>query len=80
MTDATTKQPIRVRIEDPTLPSVVVPETQLERVTELLTSNGVRFWVGHQRMSFNGQPYVAFINIREGTDPALVQNILDRVD
>ena len=77
MIDSTTKQPIQVRTEDPLRPYLVVPDSQLDQVSALLTSNGVRFRVDHLRIAFNGKPPVAYIWISRGTDPDRVQTVLD---
>jgi hypothetical protein len=65
MIDSTTKQPIQVRTEDPLRPYLVVPDSQLDQVSALLTSSGLRFWVDNLRIAF------------DGTTPDRVQTALD---
>ena len=79
MTDTTTQKPIRVSTEDPIRPYLMVPNTQLGYIRELLEANHVRFWVDHNVISFNGKPAVVWINLARGTDPAQVQALLDTI-
>jgi hypothetical protein len=77
MIDSTTKEPIRVRTEDPLRPYLVVPDSQLDQVSAVLTSNGVRFSIDNLRFSFSGRPPVAYVKIARGTDPNQIQALLD---
>jgi hypothetical protein len=80
MIDVVTKMPIRVLTAYQAAPYIKVSQDQAEKVTKLLAEHRVRHWVDHQFISFNGGPFMGVINLYEGVDPAVVQEILDRVD
>lgn len=77
MIDPATNKPIRVSDIDKNYLDISVSDQHLDKVVALLEAKGVKFWVAHQRLSINGGPYMATINLRRGTDAAHVQTILD---
>jgi hypothetical protein len=79
MIDAITKKPITVIAPDPEWPYLIVPETQLKAVCALLDSGRISYDVDEEVLSVDEGPEVGFIDIRCGTDPALIQRLLDRV-
>jgi hypothetical protein len=79
MIDSTTNKPLRVWPAEGVGPYIRVAASQLEEVQRLLESQGVQFWVAENRISMNGGPFIATINLRRGTDPTAVQSILDGV-
>jgi hypothetical protein len=79
MTDATTQQRLRVSTGGTAGPYVRVPVSQLEEVKALLNSNGIRFWVGENAISWDGKPEIAVINLGRGANASAVQNVLDSV-
>jgi hypothetical protein len=50
---------------------------QVDFVSKLLETNGIKFWIDHQSISFNGLPYVTTIHLRWGMSAEQVQAILD---
>jgi hypothetical protein len=78
MIDTVKNEPIKVSISGG-LPYLVVPFEQLDKVTALLDANRVSYWVDEEVLSIDGKPEVAFINLDEETDVAMVQRILDSV-
>lgn len=79
MTDAATKEPIRVSTDGATGPYIVVPADRLEQVRNLLDANRVRFWADHHAISIDGKPSVVVVNLGRGTDAGHVQTLLDTV-
>jgi hypothetical protein len=77
MIDSSTRKPIRVLMDEATGPYIWVSVKHLQQVSELLSRNGVSFWVDHHAVSVDGQPAVTVINVRRGTDPQQVQALLD---
>jgi hypothetical protein len=58
---------------------MILPLTQLDQVTALLTANGVPFEVGEEVLSVDGKPEVAWIYFEKGGDSAFIQNLLDGI-
>jgi hypothetical protein len=78
MIDSVKNEPIEVSISGD-LSYLVVPYEQLDKITALLDTNQVSYWVDEEVLSVDGGPEVAFINLRRGTDPGIVQRLLDSV-
>ena len=77
MTDTTAK-PIRVSTDGTGKFSwIKLPADQLDRVRTVLDANRVGYWVEHGVISFDGGPYMAWIQLRRKTDPNYVQSLLD---
>jgi len=79
MIDTMTNKPIRVETPKDVHPTIDLPRDQVEAVSKLLEANGIRFWVGHLTISFDGKPSVSTIHLRRGTNPEQVQALLDSV-
>ena len=78
MIDIVKKKPIRVSASEGQ-PYLVVPLEQLDKVTALLDANQVAHWVDEEVLSIDGKPEIAFINLDDQTDAAMVQRLLDTV-
>jgi hypothetical protein len=76
--DMLTNKPLRVLTHELTPPDIRVALDQLPAVQAVLDTHKVRYWVDHQAVSVDGSPFVIVINLRHGTDPKAVQEILDR--
>ena len=76
MIDMVENKPIKVSISGD-LSYLVVPFEQLDKITALLDANRVSHWVDEEVLSVDGGPEVAFINLSRGTDPGMVQRLLD---
>lgn len=79
MTDARTKQPLRVSTDGTTGPYIMVTVSQLDEVRRLLDNRRIGYWVEENAVSLNGAPEVAVINLGRGGDAAAVQTLLDSV-
>ncbi len=79
MIDTTTNEPVRVLKYDSARPYIVVPELQLQQVTDVLDANKVSYWVDEEALSMDGGPEITFINLGYGTDPAAIQRLLDSI-
>jgi hypothetical protein len=77
MTDTTTDRPIRVSVDEKSGPYIKVPVELLEKVRAVLLENEIPHWVEHIAISVDGAPAETVINIRRGTDPRRVQDLLD---
>jgi len=77
MTDTTTKKPIRIQVYQDVHPFIKLPKEQVETVTRLFESNGIKFWVDRISISFDGTPYESTIYLRWGMNPDQVQTLLD---
>ena len=79
MIDTTTREPLQVSTDGGEWSYIMLPLMHLDEVRALLDANKVSYWVDEEVLSFDGKPEVAFINIRRGTDPAMVQSLLDSI-
>ena len=77
MTDAATNQRLRVSIDGPAGPYIMLPVSQLDDVRKLLDSRGISYWVGENAISLNGAPEIAVINLGRAGDALGVQTLLD---
>lgn len=78
MTDVTTKQPLRVSTDGTAGPYIMVPESQLEDVRNLLSGHDIPHWVEEDAISLDGSPFIAVIDLGRDADPSAVQTILDQ--
>ena len=79
MIDTTTRQPLYVSTDGGAGPYIMLPMTFLDRVTALLDANKVPYWVDEEAISLDGKPEVTVINLMHGSNPAMVQNLLDSI-
>jgi hypothetical protein len=79
MIDSTTREPLHVSTDGEAGPYIMVPVMQLDDVTTVLDSSHVAYWVDEEAISFDGKPEVAVINLRQGSNPAAVQKVLDSI-
>ena len=79
MIDTMTNKPIRFRTPENVPATILRPRDQVDAVTNLLETNGIRFWADHLSVSFDGKPYVSTVPLRTGSDPERVQAVLDSV-
>lgn len=79
MTDAATKQRLRVSADEAAGPYILVPVVQLDDVRRLLDGRGIRYWVEENAISLDGAPEIAVVNLGRGGDAAAVQALLDSV-
>jgi hypothetical protein len=78
MTDATTQQPLRVSTDGTAGPYIMLPDSQLDMVQQLLDDHQIRYWVEENSISLDGGPYISVINLGHEGKAAVVQEILDR--
>ncbi len=79
MIDMTTRQPLRVSTDGGAGPYLMVPVAQLDKVRALLEANKLPHWVDEEAISLDGKPEVAVINLGRGSNPAMVQSLLDSI-
>lgn len=77
MIDTGSEQPVKVSVDPDTGPYIRLTIKALDRVSQLLRDNGVKFWINPHVVSFDGKPGIAWIWIHEQTDPHQVQSLLD---
>ena len=77
MIDVSTKKRLCVSTGGDAGPYITVPVQQINDVSTLLDNNNISYWVDEDAISLDGQPEVTVVNLRNGTDAATVQNILD---
>jgi len=77
MIDASTKKPLHVSTDGDAGPYIMVPVQQIDDIRALLDANDIRYWVDEFGISLDGKPAVTVVNLGEGTDAAMVQNLLD---
>jgi hypothetical protein len=79
MIDTTTHKPLNVSTDGDAGPYIMVPVAQLDEVRALLNSKRVPYWVDEEAISLDGKPEVAVINLGRGSNPAMVQSLLDSI-
>ncbi len=79
--DTTTHKPLHVSTDGGAAPYIMVPVSQLEKVTALLDGNKVSYWywVDEEALSLDGKPEVTVINLGHRSDPATIQRLLDSI-
>ncbi|MBI1918125.1 MAG: hypothetical protein HYS12_25825 [Planctomycetes bacterium] len=80
MTDATTKNPLRVSTIGTAGPFIRLAFTQLDEVRQLLDRHGIRYWVRENAISLDGGPEMIVVKLGREGNAAAVQAILDSVD
>lgn len=79
MIDVATKEPLRVLAYEGSRPYLWVSMEQLPHVQVLLDGNGFRYWPDGASYIFNDDPETTVLNFHYGTDPVLVQRLLDEI-
>ena len=79
MSDTRTQQPLYVSTDGEAGPYIMVPVVQLDKVTAVLDAHKVRYWVDEEAISLDGKPEVAVINLGHGSNPGMVQSLLDGI-
>jgi hypothetical protein len=79
MIDTTTREPLQVSTDGGEWSYITLPLMHLDEVRALLDANKVSYAVDDEVLSLDGKPEVAFISLRRGTDPAMVQSLLDSI-
>jgi hypothetical protein len=79
MIDSITHKPLTIEAEEAAHPLLVVPFEQLPQVEALLKGHGVRYWVDDEALSIDGGPEITWITFSRGSDPAVLQRLLDSV-
>jgi hypothetical protein len=79
MLDTTTRQPLSVSTDGDAGPYIMVPVAQLDKVKALLETHKVSYWVDEEAISLDGKPEVTVINLGRGSNPAVVQSLLNSV-
>ncbi len=79
MIDTSTKSTLRVSTEGTAGPFILLPVSQVEEVTQLLKSHGIRHWVQESNFSLNGGPFTTIIELGHGGEPKTVQALLDGI-
>ncbi len=78
MIDTTTQKPLSVEAYGGP-PYMSLPATQLEKVTAVLDAHHIAYSVDEEFLSIDGKPEVAFIDFDRGTDPVMIQRLLDSI-
>ncbi len=79
MTEQTTRKPITLLVGDRGHASIHLLGNRMEEVKDLLTKNGVTFWVSENYFSRNGGPEYGHIYLSIKTDIELVRTLLDSI-
>ena len=79
MIDTTTRQPLHVSTDGNAGPYIVVPVSQLDKITTVLDANKVSYWVDEEAISLDGKPEIVVINLGRGSKPAWFQTLLDSI-
>ena len=79
MNDATTSKPLQVLTDGTVWPYIEVPASQLAELRELFDTHKVRYSVGEDFISLDGEPETALVNFDRNADVRAIQAILDSV-
>jgi hypothetical protein len=80
MTDTVNKKPLRVSTESSGGPCIRLPLSQVDDVRRLLEGHGITYyWVDEDSLSWDGGPFMTYINFGHNGDAVLVQSVLDTV-
>ena len=79
MIDTTTGQSLCVSTDGGAAPYIMLPVSQLDRVIELLDKHKIAYWVDEEALSIDGEPEVIWINLKRGSNAAIVQSLLDSI-
>jgi hypothetical protein len=77
MIDLTTRKPLRVSTDSAARSYIDVPASQLDELCSLLDQHQILYTVQDEVISLNGGPETGIVNLARGSDPAIVQAILD---
>jgi len=77
MIDTSTAKPLSVSTEGDAGPYIMVPVSQIDKVSSLLNEQSVPYWVDPEAISVDGKPEITVVNLGAGADPASVQKLLD---
>jgi hypothetical protein len=77
MIDTSTRQRLKISTDGGAAPYLMLPESQLAAVRELLEKNDVPHWVDEETLSMDGGPDIALVNFGREIDPPVVQCLLD---
>ena len=77
MTDAFTKQPLRVAKTGTAGPYVIVPLDQLPALKATLDRHEVSYWVHETAIALDGRNYSVVVDFARNADPQQIQAILD---
>jgi hypothetical protein len=58
-------------------PYIFVPADQIDEVSALLDAHDISYWVDEWVISIDDEPETTVFNLKQGTDAAAVQKILD---
>ena len=79
MLDAVTQKRLCVSTEGAFAPYIAVPIDQLNTVLAALDANKFSYWLDEDALSVDGQPEVAFVNLKQDCDPTKAQRLLDSI-
>ena len=79
MIDTTTGQPLSVSTAGGAAAYIMLPLAQLDEMTKLLDKNEISYWVDEEALSLDGEPEVIWINLKRGSNAAIVQSLLDSI-
>ena len=79
MTEQTTREPIRLNIGERGYSSIHLLVSRLDEVKNLLTKNGVNYWVSDNYYSWNGGPEYAHIYLSIKSNLEQVRALLDSI-
>ena len=77
--DSITNKRLSVSTDGTARPYIMVPDSQLADLCELLDKHSVRYSVEEDVISLDGEPEVAVVDLGRGADAPAVQAILDSV-
>jgi hypothetical protein len=77
MTNAITRKPLVVSTGGGAGPYIKAPVSQLDEIRQILDSHGIRYWVSHLAISWDGAPEVINIEFGLRGDAQAIQSVLD---
>lgn len=77
MIDAMTKQAIRVLDGGEGGPLLKLPFDQLGQIREVLDRAGIKYWSDPSAISFDGKPYIIYLNFGRSGDLTRIQEVID---
>ncbi len=77
MIDAVTKKPLVVSTIGTAGPSIRVSLDEVEKVTRLLETHGIRHSVRNNSISMDGGPFMTVVKLGYDGNAVLVQSLLD---
>jgi len=77
MNDNTTQKPVFVSTNQELGPCLMIAESQLEEIRQLLDAHHIGYEVDEEALSVDDEPEITFINLARGTSADQVRQLLE---